>query len=144
MALGNPYVIGRDCTVVLLWNGSRITLRDVTGFQSQQEVSTQRADPLNSIPIEFNTPKGWRGSFALDRASSAVDDLVASIENAFWNAGTIGSGTIYQYVNEIDGSQSCYEYVGVSLTLSAAGDYQAEGIVRQTINFFASLRNKIS
>ncbi len=144
MALGNPYVIGRDCTVVFLWNGQRITIRDVTGFQSQQEVSTQRADPLNSIPIEFNTPKGWRGSFAVDRGNSAVDDLVASIESAFWNAGIIGSGTIYQYINETDGSQSCYEYVGVSLTLTASGNYQAEGIVHQTIGFFASLRNKIS
>ncbi len=141
--MGNPYSIGRDCQVVLLWNGVRIDLRDVTGFQAQQQVRQQRADPLNSVPIEFNTPAGWRGQFQVDRGSSALDDLVSAIEAAFWNAGVIGSGTIYQYISEPDGSTSTYEFVGVSLTFTNSGHYQAENIVKQTVSFFASQRNKI-
>jgi hypothetical protein len=141
--MANPYSIGRDCQVVLLWNGARLDLRDVTGFQAQQEVKQQRSDPLNGVPIEFNTPSGWRGSFQVDRGSQALDDLVAGIEAAFWNAGQIGSGTVYQYVTEQDGSTSTYEFVGVSIVLSNAGNYQAEQIVKQTIGFFASLRNKL-
>ena len=141
--MGNPYSIGRDCQVVLLWNGIRVDLRDVVGFQAEQQVKLQRSDPLNSVPIEFNTPAGWRGQFQVDRGSSAVDDLVAAIEAAFWNAGVIGSGTIYQYVSEPNGSVSTYEFVGVALTLSSAGHYRAENIVTQTISFFASQRNRI-
>ena len=139
----NPYTIGRNCSLNLLWSGSQVALKDVTGFESNQEVSTQRSDPLNKYPIEFTTPKGWRGRFMVDRGDSTLDDLFASIENGFWNAGIIGSGTIYQYVSETNGSTSTYEYVGVSLTLSAAGNYQAENIVKQTLNFFASLRNRL-
>ena len=141
--MGNPYSIGRDCQVVLLWNGTRIDLRDVVGFQAEQQVKLQRSDPLNSVPVEFNTPAGWRGQFQIDRGSSALDDLVAAIEAAFWNAGSIGSGTIYQYVNEPDGSTSTYEFVGVALTLTNSGHYKAENIVTQTVNFFASQRNRI-
>ncbi len=141
--MGNPYSIGRDCQVVLLWNGIRIDLRDVVGFQAEQQVKLQRSDPLNSVPVEFNTPAGWRGQFHMDRGSSALDDLVVAIEAAFWNAGVIGSGTIYQYVNEADGSTSTYEFTGVALTLSNSGTYKAEVIVTQTINFFASQRNRI-
>ena len=141
--MGNPYSIGRDCQVVLLWNGTRLDLRDVTGFQAQQEVRQQRSDPLNSVPIEFNTPAGWRGQFQVDRGSSALDDLISAIEAAFWNAGVIGSGTIYQYVSEADGSTSTYEFVGVSLTLTSAGHYQAENIVKQVISFYASQRNRL-
>jgi hypothetical protein len=129
--------------VVLLWNGSRLDLRDVTGFQANQQVRQQRSDPLNSVPIEFNTPAGWRGQFQVDRGSSALDDLVSAIEAAFWNAGVIGSGTIYQYVAEANGSTSTYEFVGVSLNLTSSGHYQAENIVKQTVGFFASQRNRL-
>ena len=141
--MGNPYSIGRDCQVVLLWNGIRVDLRDVVGFQAEQQVKLQRSDPLNSVPVEFNTPAGWRGQFHIDRGSSALDDLVAAIEAAFWNAGVIGSGTIYQYLTESDGSLSTYEFIGVALTLTQSGIYKAENIVTQTVNFFASQRNRI-
>ena len=136
----NSYTIGRNCQVVLLWSGVRVDLRDVTGFSANQEVKHQRADPLNSTPVEFTTPSGWRGQFQVDRGNSAVDDLVASIEAAFWSSGTIGSGTIYQYVTEPDSSLSTYEFTGVSLVLSSAGNFQADVIVKQTIGFFASQR----
>ena len=141
--MGNPYSIGRDCQVVLLWNGIRVDLRDVTGFQAEQQTKLLRSDPLNSIPVEFNTPSGWRGKFQLDRGSSALDDLIAAIEAAFWNAGVIGSGTIYQYVTESGGSISTYEFIGVALTLAESGHYRAESIVTQTVNFFASQRNRV-
>ncbi len=141
--MGNPYSIGRDCQVVLLWNGIRIDLRDVIGFSAQQQVKLQRSDPLNSVPIEFNTPAGWRGQFHVDRGSSALDDLIAAIESAFWNNGVIGSGTIYQYLNEADGSVSTYEFIGVALTFTDSGHYKAENIVTQTVSFFASQRNRI-
>ena len=139
----NPYTIGRNCNLVLLWSGSRVDLNGVTGFESQQEVSTQRSDPLNSVPIEFVTPKGWRGRFMADRADPTLDNLIAAIEAGFWNAGIIGSGTIYQYISEVSGSTSTFEYTGVSLTLTAAGTYAAESIVKQTLSFFASQRNRL-
>jgi hypothetical protein len=137
------YTIGRNCQLVLLWNGIRVDLRDVTGFTAAQEVKHQRTEPLNSLPIEFTTPSGWRGEFNVDRGNSAVDDLVVQIESAFWAAGTIGSGTIYQYVTEPDGSLSTYEFTGVALVLSSAGNYQSDAVVRQKIGFFASQRNKL-
>ena len=142
--MANPYSIGRDCALRLVWQGARVQLDTVTGFSSQQETSVQRSDPLNSTPIEFNTPKGWRGEFMVDRADSGVDDLIASIEANFWQGGQIGSGVIYQTITETDGSTTQYEYVGVSLTLTSAGTWQAEGIVKQRLSFFASLRNKLS
>ena len=141
--MGNPYSIGRDCQVVLLWNSIRVDLREVIGFQAEQQVKLQRSDPLNSVPVEFNTPAGWRGQFQVDRGSSTLDDLVVAIEAAFWNAGVIGSGTIYQYVTEPNGSLSTYEFTGVALTLANSGHYRAENIVTQTVNFFASQRSRI-
>lgn len=141
--MANTYTLGRNCQLVLLWNGQRIDLRDVTGFSAVQEVKHQRADPLNSIPVEFTTPSGWRGQFQIDRGNSAVDDLIAAIEAAFWASGQIGTGTIYQYVTEPDLSQSTYEFTGVSLVLTSAGNFQADVIVKQTVGFFASQRVRL-
>ncbi|GAN55577.1 hypothetical protein [Tanticharoenia sakaeratensis] len=141
--MANPYSIGRDCRITVLWNGTRVDLRDVTSFQAVQQTLAQRANPLNGVPVEFNTPNGWRGSFVIARANSNLDDLVAAIEAGFWNGGTIGSGTIYQYVTEPDGSTTTWEYSNISITLNT-DRWQAEGMIHQTVNFFASLRTKIS
>ena len=138
-----PYSIGRDCRVTFLWNGSRIDLRDVTGFQAIQQTRTQRADPLNGMPVVFNTPNGWSGTFTIARANANLDELVAAIESSFWNAGIIGSGTIYQYISEPDGSVTTWEYLNVSMTLET-DRWQAEGMIHQSVHFFASTRVKIS
>ena len=138
------YSIGKNCSVVLLWAGVRYDISDVTGFKSQQEVKRQRVDPLNSIPVEFNVPSGWRGSFMVDRGSPVLDNLISAIETAFWTAGAINNGVIYTYILENDGSTTTYEYIGVSLELSDAGTYQAESTVKQTLSFFASQRNVIA
>jgi hypothetical protein len=141
--LANPYSIGRNCRVTLLWNGTRVDLRDVTGFEAKQVTRVQRADPLNGVPVVFNTPNGWTGSFIIARADATLDSLVAAVESSFWNSGVIGSGTIYQYVTEPDSSLTTWEYSNVSMTLET-DRWQAEGIVHHTLKFFASTRVKIS
>ncbi len=127
----------------MLNNGIRIDLRDVVGFRSNQETKQQRSDPLNGLPIEFNTPSGWRGSFDVDRANDALDRLFAANETAFWTSGIISTGTLYTYITERTGGLSTYQYIGCAFTLQNAGDFKQEAIVRQTVNFFASQRVKV-
>lgn len=141
--MAKPYSIGRDCRITVLWDGSRVDLRDVTSFTANQETQPLRAFPLNGVPAEYNLPSGWRGSFQIARANAVLDTLVAAIESGFWNAGTINSGTIYQYITEADGSTSTWEYSGISLKLSTDA-WAAETLVHQTVQFFASTRTKIS
>ena len=141
--MANPYSIGRDCRITVLWNGQGVDLRDVTSFGASQETHALRASPLNGMPVEFNVPNGWRGSFQIARASAALDNLVAAIEAAYWNAGTVGSGTIYQYVTEPDGTTSTWEYTNVSIKLKNDA-WQSDQMVHQTVQFFASTRAKIS
>jgi hypothetical protein len=47
--------------------------------------------------------------FTLDRGSSAADDFIAEIEAANLAGTSIGAGTLYRYVNELDGSTSTYQ-----------------------------------
>ncbi|MBL7237726.1 MAG: hypothetical protein JJK57_14340 [Komagataeibacter hansenii] len=139
-----PFNIGRDCRVVLVYNGSRIDLPTVTGFQAQQRTSAISSSPLNDMPMFYDVPNGWNGHFSFQRDSSGADDLFAAIESGFWAAGTVLLGSIYQYVTECDGSLSTYEYVGASIQLSDAGHYQSEMLVMQAISFSARARNRVS
>lgn len=141
--MANPYSIGRDCRITLLWDGSRVDLRDVTSFTANQETQALRAFPLNGVPSEFNLPNGWRGSFQIARANAVLDTLIAAIESGYWNSGRIASGKLYQYIKEADGSTSTWEYSGVSLRLNTDA-WAAENLVHQTVQFFASTRTKIS
>lgn len=136
--------VGRDCRVVLVYNGSRIDLPTVTGFQSQQQTTQLTSKPLNDEPVFYDVPNGWRGTFTVQRDGSALDDLMIAVEAGFWSAGTMLLGTIYQYVTEVDGTQSTYEYVGASLRQPEAGNFQSENIVSQRLEFTARRRNKIS
>lgn len=138
-----PFNVGRDCRVVLIYNGSRVDLPTVTGFQSQQQTHQLTSSPLNDMPMFFDVPNGWRGQFDFQRDNDNADDLFASIESGFWSAGTMITGNIYQYVVETDGTTSTYEYVGATLRLSDAGNWRSENITTQRIEFTARIRNKI-
>ncbi|BCK75785.1 hypothetical protein AA0242T_1343 [Acetobacter aceti NRIC 0242] len=141
--MATTYTLGRQGSIILIWNGNRIDIQDVTDFSVHQEIRAQKVSPLNKPPVEFNTPAGWRGSFTIDRGNSALDDLFNTDELAFWNSNTISSGVLYCYIQESDGSTSKFEYSGLTLAFSNAGKFTAESVVSQSVTFFASLRRAI-
>jgi hypothetical protein len=138
------FSLGKDCTLVLIApTGARVDLSIVTAFDSKQTVKTIHVDPLNGPPQEAHLPAGWNGTFTIDRASSAAEDLFTQIEQNYWAGGNFGWGQIYQYITERDGSQSTYLYSGVTLYLSESGSWHANDSVKQTITFFASTRKRV-
>lgn len=141
--MANPFNVGRDCKVTLLWGGLRVDMPTVTGFQAQQNTHQISSTPLNSVPKFVDIENGWRGSFNVDRNNSGLDDLVASKEAGFWDAGIINQGTIYQYIRETDGTTTTWEFSGASIRLPDAGNYRAEEKVSQRLEFSASMRRKI-
>jgi hypothetical protein len=104
---------------------------------------TLRVDRLDGVQLGGELPKGWTGSFALDRGSSAVDDFIAQIEQAYLAGQPIGAGTLYQYVNEPDGSTSTYQFNGVVFKLTSAGVYRGDAAVTQRLDFYASGRIRV-
>lgn len=141
----NNFNTGRDVSLVLISPaGQRVDLEIVTGFMAKQDTTKIRVRPLNSPPIFADLPDGWSGSFDIDRGNSNADDLAFQIESGYWNVGLIGSGSIYQYVTEVSGATSVYEFTSVSLTLDDAGTYHGDAVVKQKLSFRASQRNKLS
>ncbi|KXU99233.1 hypothetical protein AD929_15670 [Gluconobacter potus] len=138
-----PFSIGRDTRVVFRWNGSTVELPDVVSFTSQQGTVALRSVPLNSQPTTYEVPNGWSGTVQCQRTNSNLDDLIASTEAAFWSAGTITNGTLYQYITEPDGSTTTWQYTNVSIVLNAAGSWANDGMVMQSFTFNASQKVKV-
>src|SRR5271166_4477821 len=117
----NSFSIGRDCQLVLMGPFGRVDLTYVTGFESRQITHSIRLDRLDGVPMGAELPKGWEGSFDVERGTSAVDDFVSATEQAFFVDGNMPAGTVYQYITEVDGSVSTYQYSGVVFKLVNAG-----------------------
>jgi predicted transcriptional regulator len=139
----NTFTVGSDCQVVVMGPFGRVDLAHVTGFEAHQVTTSLRVDRLDGVQLGAELPKGWTGSFMLDRGSSAVDDFIAQIEQAYLSGQTINSGTLYQYVNEPDGSTSTYQFNGVVFKLTSAGVYRGDAAVTQKLDFYASGRTRV-
>ena len=139
----NTFTVGSDCQVVVMGPFGRVDLAHVTGFEARQMTMTLRVDRLDGVQLGAELPKGWTGGFVLDRGSSAVDDFIAQIEQAYLAGQSIGAGTLYQYVNEPEGSTSTYQFNGVVFKLSSAGVYKGDSAVTQKLDFYASGRVRV-
>lgn len=139
----NTFSVGNDCQLVIMGPFGRIDLSYVTGFEAAQVTQSVRVDRLDGVQLGAELPKGWQGSFALDRGSSIADDFIAQIEQAYLAGQAIPPGTLYQYVNETDGSTSTYQFEGVVFKLASAGVYRGDMPVAQKLDFFASTRKRV-
>ncbi len=139
----NTFTVGSDCQIVVMGPFGRVDLAHVTGFEAQQVTQPLRVDRLDGVQLAAELPKGWNGSFQLDRGSSAADDFIAQIEAAYHNGQTINGGTLYQYVNEPNGSTSTYQFNNVVFKLTSAGLYKGDAPVAQKLDFYASSRTRV-
>ena len=137
------FSIGRDCQLVVIGPAGRVDLSYVTAFESRQVTQPIRVDRLDGVQMATELPKGWEGSFEVERGSSAVDDFIAAAEAAYRNTGSLPYGMLYQYVNEPDGSTSTYQYGGAVFRLSSAGTWRGDSSVKQKLEFFATSRVRL-
>ena len=139
----NLFSVGRDCQLVVMGPFGRIDLTHVTGFESRQVTAPVRVDRIDGVLLATELPKGWEGAFDLERGSSSVDDFVAQVEAAYHAGNAVASGTLYQYVAEIDGSTSTYQYDNVVFKLAHAGSWRGDASVKQRLEFYASTRMRM-
>ena len=135
--------VGRDTQLVVMVPSGRIDLSHVTAFESRQMTQSVRVSRLDGTHMGTELPKGWEGTFELDRGNSAVDDFIAVTEQQYYNGAASTAGTMYQYIAEPDGSTATFQYDGVSFRLANSGTWRGEASVKQKLEFFAATRRRI-
>jgi hypothetical protein len=137
------FSVGRDTQLVVVGPAGTINLVHVTAFESRQVTQSVRVNRLDGSQMGMELPKGWEGSFELERGDSVVEDFIAATEQSYYNGSMSTTGTMYQYVSEVDGSTSTYQYDSVVFRLSNAGLWKGDAAVKQKLEFFASRRRRI-
>ena len=137
------FSIGRDTQLIVIGPNGRIDLSHVTAFESRQITSPVRISRLDGKQLGAELPKGWEGSFEVERGTSALDDFISSSEQTFYNGGGIPTGTMYQYITEIDSSVSTYQFDDVVFKLSNAGHWKGDSSVKQKLEFYATRKRRI-
>ncbi len=140
---GSMFSVGRDCQVVVLGAYGRVDLEHVTGFEARQATASVRVDRIDGTTLGAELPKGWDGTFELERGNSAAEDLIAQLEADFFAGNNPAAGTLYQYITEVDGSTSTYQFNNVVFKLANAGMWRGDASVKQRLEFFGSTRVRV-
>ena len=139
----NSFTLGRNCQVVVMGPQGRVDLTHVTSFESRQLTNPVRIARMDGTQLGVDVPKGWEGSFEVERGSSSIDDMIAAFEANYFAKGAMPTGTLYQYVTEVDGSTSTYQFDGAVFKLTNAGIWKGDQSVKQKLEFFATTRRRV-
>jgi hypothetical protein len=137
------FSVGRDTQLVVVGPSGTIDLAHVTSFESRQVTQSVRVNRLDGSQMGMELPKGWEGSFELERGDSIVEDFIAGTEQSYYDGSISATSTMYQYVSEVDGSTSTYQYDSVVFRLTNAGLWKGDAAVKQKLEFFGSRRRRI-
>lgn len=142
MAL-TAFSIGKDTQLVVMGPTGRIDLTHITGFESRQLTQSVRVSRIDGTHLGAEIPRGWEGSFEVDRGNAVLDDFISSWEQQHYDGIMPPANTMYQYVTETDGSVSTYQYDGTVFRLANAGSWKGDSSVKQKLEFYASRRRRV-
>ena len=142
MAL-TTFSIGRDTQLVIMGPNGRVDLSHVIAFESRQITTSVRVSRIDGSQLGTELPKGWEGTFEVERGTPVLDDFIASLEQSYYDGAPVLPGTMYQYITESDGSVSTYQFGGVVFKLAHAGSWRGDMSVKQKLEFFATQRQRI-
>ena len=66
------FSVGRDTQLVVVGPAGTINLAHVTAFESRQVTQSVRVNRLDGNQMGMELPKGWEGSFDLERGDSVT------------------------------------------------------------------------
>lgn len=138
-----PFNTGRDVSIDVAGPNGVITLSLIVDFQSRQMVSKLKSSGLDGVTRFYNVPDGWSGAITIDRANSALDDLITAYEAAYYNGSTRVQGTITETIQEVDGTISQWRYSNCEFECPDAGNWRKDSNVSPKLDFEASRRTRI-
>jgi len=142
MAL-TAFSIGKDTQLVVMGPNGRVDLTHITGFESRQLTQSVRVSRIDGTHLGAELPRGWEGSFEVERGNSVLDDFISYWEQRHYDGAMPAPCTMYQYVTETDGSVSTYQYDGTVFRLANAGVWKGDAAVKQKLEFYASRRRRV-
>lgn len=116
----------------------------IKNFTSMQKTYNRETAAIDGVTRHVNIPGGWSGSFDIEKVDDSLDEFFANLETSYYAGQNIGTLTITQTIRNPDGSSVTYQYTGVVMTFSAAGEWTADNYVTQKVEFSAEKRKRLA
>ncbi len=142
MAGQNSFNVGRDGAQFTIIDSvaGRVTFGGVVGFDAKSRAKELESEGIDGNVKFRNVPAGWEGTFTFDREDASVDAYFATLESNFYAGLPPPTGIITHTVNELSGAVSQFQYTGVVLKLSDAGNWKGLDKVSLSVGWKASKR----
>lgn len=140
----NNFSVGRDVTLNIIGQSGPLRFNLITGFSADQKTTDKSVKGLDGITRFMRFFDGWAGSFSIERQDSTADDYFTQLEANYYSGLAEQSISITETIQEVSGAISQYRYLGVLLSLASGGAWSGDDTVKQTINFVAARRVKVS
>lgn len=135
---------GKDIVLNFQDSNGQAEFCRVKSFTSSQMTTNIESQALDGINRPFNIPKGWKGSFDMERTSSATEDYIAYLEGLYYSGQNQPYITITETITEQNSFITQYQYVNCVLVFDDTGTRTADNYITQKVSFTASQRNKLS
>ncbi|OQS42335.1 hypothetical protein [Chromobacterium haemolyticum] len=142
----NGYTVGNDTSVDIVDPyGGPINLAKIINFEAKPKTNSVEVTALNGQTDEMLIPKGWSGTFEVERTDSTLEDFWARWESDYYNGAPQlpSAATITDTTLENNGSRTTYRFTKVQLKLESAGKREGGKTVRMQVSFTAQRRLKV-
>lgn len=142
MAINN-LSIGRDITLNIHSSNGEIVIPTVISFTCKPTPDVRTSVAMNGNVLYATIPQGYSGSIDIDRTSPALEAFWTAYETAYYAGQNLLANTITVTINEANGTVSQWIASGVMFDAQDFGNWTGSDIVKQTLNFRASLYQQI-
>jgi hypothetical protein len=141
----NNLNVGNDTALDLYGPVGYVTTTTIIEFSAKQMVNDLESMPLGQPPIFAKVPKGWEGSFKIQRVDSTIDSMFAQMEALYWSGQNVPSSQILETTNDATtGAIHQFKYTGVVLHLDDIGARKQDAFIDVAMSFRASQRIQVS
>lgn len=143
MPANNGYSIGKDISYTVVTPTGTLTLNGKTDYSIKPMYTDLKHKGLDGYTVHGVIPDGWQIDMKFDRFDANVDNYFAQLEADYFAGVTQQAGTIYETIQEKDGSITSFRYTNVVLKYDGAGDWKGDSLLPISITAMASRRIKV-
>jgi hypothetical protein len=136
----NSFNVGRDGSQITIFDtlAGQVTFNGMISFDSKARTKELESEQITGNTLFRFVPNGHEGSFEFDRQDSSVEAYFAQLEANFYAQLPPPYAVITQTINELDGSVTQFQYIGVQLNLTDAGSWKGLDKINPKVGWKAS------
>lgn len=139
----NDMSVGRDLTFTIVTPAGTLNISGVTDYSVAKKNTTLTSKRLNGRQVHGTIPDGFDITIRLDRRDNVLDNFFADQDAAYYAGINLRGGTIYETIQEKDGSISQYRYTDVILEFNGPGDWKGDSFIPLTLMAHATERQRV-